>query len=149
MDRDVIIHIKGLQSIDESGQEEPIEIVVPGQYFLKNGIHYFRYEECFEDFEQPAANYVKILPDGTMEVRKTGLIHTNLVFEKGKKNLTSYTTPYGTLQMGITTTGLALDVREHLVEMKADYSLDVAGEHMANCYIQIRAESKNSPDFVL
>lgn len=149
MEKDVIIHVKGLQSAGDGSAQEPIEIVVPGQYYLKNGIHYFRYEERFEDFSQPAANYIKIYPEGSMEVRKTGLINTNMIFEKGKKNLTSYTTPYGTMQMGITTTGVELEIQENLVEMKADYALDVNDEYVADCFIQIRAESLGSPELVL
>ena len=149
MEKDVIIRVRGLQAVNEDGSEEPIEIIVPGQYYRKNGNHYFRYEEIFEDFSEPTANYIKITPGGTMEVRKTGVVNTNMVFEKGRKNLTSYTTPFGTLQMAITTTGTELEVREHVVEMKADYALDFNEEHVADCFIQIRAESRDSHEFVL
>ena len=149
MDRDVIIHIRGLQSANESGEAEPIEIVVPGQYYLKNGIHYFRYEEHLDESMQPTANYIKVLADGTMEVRKSGQVNTTMLFEKGKQNLTSYVTPFGTIQMSIMTTGIEMDIQEHRVELKAEYELDINEEHVADCFIQILAESLNSPDLVL
>ena len=31
MDKEVLIHVRGLQTIDADGDQEPVEIVVPGQ----------------------------------------------------------------------------------------------------------------------
>ena len=47
-----------------------------------------------------------------------------MVFEQGKKNMTYYTTPYGTLQMGIAATNLELTESEEDIHMKADYALN-------------------------
>lgn len=151
MDKDVIIHVRGLQVIEEGQEEEePIELVVPGQYFLKNGCHYLRYEERFEDFKGEAINYVKLDPEaGTMEVRKKGLIETTMEFKKGETRLCTYRTPYGIMQMGIRTSALTIREEEKLLEVRADYMLDVEEQHLAECYIQFRAHSKGSPDFTL
>ena len=54
--------------MDADGEQEPLEIVVPGQYYFRNGSHYLRYEEIMEDFAEPTVNYIKISPKG-MEVR--------------------------------------------------------------------------------
>ena len=96
MDKEVLIHVRGLQTIDADGDQEPVEIVVPGQYYFRNGSHYLRYEEILEDFAEPTINYIKISPKG-MEVRKKGVVNVHMVFEQGKKNMTYYTTPYGTI----------------------------------------------------
>lgn len=45
MDKEVLIHVRGLQTMDADGEQEPLEIVVPGQYYFRNGSHYLRYEE--------------------------------------------------------------------------------------------------------
>ena len=50
MDKEVLIHVRGLQTMDADGEQEPLEIVVPGQYYFRNGSHYLRYEEVMEDF---------------------------------------------------------------------------------------------------
>ena len=34
MDKEVLIHVRGLQTMDADGEQEPLEIVVPGQYYL-------------------------------------------------------------------------------------------------------------------
>ena len=36
MDKEVLIHVRGLQTIDADGDQEPVEIVVPGEYYFRN-----------------------------------------------------------------------------------------------------------------
>ena len=40
MKKDVLIRVRGLQMMDTEDEQEPIEIVVPGQYYYRNGSHY-------------------------------------------------------------------------------------------------------------
>ena len=87
-----------------------------------------------ENFSEPTINYIKMAPRG-MEVRKKGLVNVHMVFEQGKKNMTYYTTPFGTIQMGIAATNLALDESEDSLNMKVDYALDMNEEHIADCYL--------------
>lgn len=148
MEKEVLIHVRGLQVTDENGQQEPIEIVVPGEYYFRNGSHYLRYEEIMEDFPQPTVNYIKMSPKG-MEVRKKGVINVHMVFEQGKKTMTYYTTPYGTLQMGIAATNLELNESDDGIDMKVDYALDMNEEHVADCYLAIQAQPKDSKEFTL
>lgn len=56
MKKDVLIHVRGLQMMDPEEEQEPIEIVVPGQYYYRNGSHYLRYEEMMDDTAEPTVN---------------------------------------------------------------------------------------------
>ena len=69
MDKEVLIHVRGLQMMETEEGREPIEIVVPGQYYFRNGSHYLRYEEMLDDSAEPTVNYIKMSPNG-VEVRK-------------------------------------------------------------------------------
>ena len=148
MDKEVLIHVRGLQTIDADGDQEPVEIVVPGQYYFRNGSHYLRYEEILEDFAEPTINYIKISPKG-MEVRKKGVVNVHMVFEHGKKNMTYYTTPYGTIEMGIAATNMNLEENDGSLDMKVDYALDMNQEHVADCYLAIKAQPKDCKDFTI
>ena len=148
MEKDVLIHVRGLQMLDDNGQEEPIEIVVPGEYYFRNGSHYLRYEELMDDLGEPTVNYIKISQKG-MEVRKKGPVKTHMVFEQGKKNMTLYSTPFGTLQMGISATNMELTETESCIDMKVNYSLDMNEEHVADCSLVIQAQTKNPAEFSL
>ena len=148
MNKDVLIHVRELQMMETDDAQEPIEIVVPGQYYFRNGSHYLRYEEMLDDTAETTVNYIKMSPNG-VEVRKQGQVNVHMVFEEGKKNKTFYNTPYGTLQMGISATGLELKESEDGIQMKVDYALDMNEEHVADCYLTVQAQSKDSADFVL
>ena len=148
MNKDVLIHVRGLQMMETDDAQEPIEIVVPGQYYFRNGSHYLRYEEMLDDTAETTVNYIKMSPNG-VEVRKQGQVNVHMVFEEGKKNKTFYNTPFGTLQMGISATGLELKESEDGIQMKVDYALDMNEEHVADCYLTVQAQAKVSADFVL
>ena len=148
MNKDVLIHVRGRQLMETDDEQEPIEIVVPGQYYFRNGSHYLRYEEMLDDSAQTTVNYIKMSSEG-VEIRKQGQVNVHMVFEQGKKNKTFYNTPYGTLQMGIAATGLELKESEDDIQMKVDYALDMNEEHVADCYLTVQAQSKNSDEFVL
>ena len=148
MNKDVLIHVRGLQLMETDDDQEPIEIVVPGQYYFRNGSHYLRYEEMLDDSAQTTVNYIKMSSEG-VEIRKQGQVNVHMVFEQGKKNKTFYNTPYGTLQMGIAATGLELKESKDDIQMKVDYALDMNEEHVADCYLTVQAQSKDSDEFVL
>ena len=148
MEKEVLIHVKGLHMMDAPEGDEPIEIVVPGEYYFRNGSHYLRYEEMLEDHGDPTVNYIKISPKG-MEVRKKGQVNTHMVFEQGKRNMAFYTTSFGTLEMGISATNLELKESDSRLDMKVNDSLDLNQEHVADCCLDIHAQGKSAAGFVL
>ena len=148
MQKEVLIHVRGLQMMDAQGDQEPIEIVVPGQYYFRNGSHYLRYEEILDESSEPTVNYIKMSERG-LEVSKKGLVNVHMVFEQGKKNMTYYTTPYGTIEMGIAATNMNLKEDESGLNMKVDYALDMNQEHVADCCLAIQAQPKNCKNFTL
>ena len=50
--------------------------------------------------------------------------------------------------MGIAATGLELKESEDDIQMKVDYALDMNEEHVADCYLTVQAQSKDSDEFV-
>ena len=148
MEKEVLIHVKGLHMMDTPEGDEPIEIVVPGEYYFRNGSHYLRYEEMMDDTAEPTVNYIKMSAQG-VEVRKQGQVNVHMVFEQGKKNMILYSTPFGTLQMGIAATGLEIMEDEDRIQMKVDYALDMNQEHVADCCLAIQAQPKDCKKFTL
>lgn len=133
--------------MEPTDEQEPIELVVPGQYYFKNGSHYLRYEELLDETStEPTVNYIKI-SSKAVEVRKKGLVNVHMVFERGKKNMTYYSTPYGTVEMGIAATGVMIEESENGIDMKVDYALEMNEEYVADCYLTVSAQSKASGEF--
>ena len=111
MTKDVLISISGLQMdvLEEEKEYEPIEVVAPANYFLKNGKHYILFDEVTEGIPGITKNRIKITGEDALEVMKSGVSNVHMVFEKNKKNLTYYQTPYGQLLIGIHTKEMEVD----------------------------------------
>lgn len=143
MTKDVLIRVRGLQTLSEEGEESPIEIVTVGEYYFRNGSHYLKYEERMEGFSQATRSLIKIGKTG-MEVNKKGPANVHMIFEEQKKNVTYYHTPYGNIQMGISAARLNVEEKEDDLKVKVDYVLEMNEEYVADCYITIDVRSRNS-----
>lgn len=147
MTKDVIITICGLQAGPQT-DGEPIEMITTGEYYNKNGKHYLLYEEVTEGENQTTKNRIKVTSD-YMELTKNGVVSVHMVFEKNKKNITHYYTPYGSLMIGIDAKSVEVRETENEMDIEVNYALELNQEHAANCNIKINVKSKGSRDFKL
>lgn len=151
MTKDVLVSISGMHMglPDELVQEddEAIEVVTPASYYCRNGKHYIIYDEVMEGMSGTTKNKIKITGSDSLEIMKSGLSNTHMVFEKNKKNLTYYRTPYGQLLVGVNTRSMEVSVTEDKIDVSVDYELDVNHEPLADCKIRMNITSKNSGDF--
>jgi len=149
MTKDVLLKISGLQftaDYDESSEPEPVEIIAPGEYYYKNGKHYIMYDEFMEGFDSVTKNVLKLKED-SLEITKKGSSNVHMVFEKHKKNMTCYTTPFGSLMMGIDAKSISIEESEEQINAKIKYALDVNYEHLADCTISLMVQPKDQPIF--
>lgn len=142
MTKDVLVKIKGMQFLGyEDEPEEPIEMMTGGEYYFRNNAHYVKYEEVFEEMEGSSSNLIKIKPD-VIEVRKRGIANVHMVFEKDKKNITFYDTPFGKMQMGVSTTGISSKVEADKMFVNIEYTLDMNDSFVADCTLELTVQSK-------
>lgn len=141
MTKDVLVAIAGLQYELES--EEPIEVITAGQYFCKNEKHYVLYDEILDERNEICKNKIKIGTD-MVEILKSGASNVHMVFELGKKNLTYYNTPFGSLLIGIDTTKIVCSESEEAIELNIEYGLEVNYSHVSDCSITVKVTPKKS-----
>ena len=73
MTKDVLVAVKGTQMFVQNEEDaEPIETIMAGDYYNKNGKHYIIYEEVMEGFEGSTRNIVKLNKD-SVDITKKGL----------------------------------------------------------------------------
>lgn len=153
MTKDVILTISGLHYEAAAGFErpggpddenEPIEVITPAAYYLKNGKHYIVYDEVVEGMPGTIKNKIKLTGDRVLEIMKSGISNTHLVFEKDKIHMTQYETPYGELMVGAYTRDIQVSETEERIDVTASYALDINGEKVADCDItmQIKAAQR-------
>ncbi len=149
MTKDVILSITGLQFENAEDQSsEPVEVITVGEYYNRNGKHYVMYNEVTEGFEGNTKNTVKI-SEGSLDITKNGVTNVHMIFEKNKKNITCYNTPFGNLMIGIAAKNVKIKENEENIDVFVDYVLDVNYEHLAECKIAINIKSKDAKDFSL
>ena len=150
MTKDVLVSISG-KHIDimndpvegyETG-DDAIEVVMPANYYCRNGKHYILYDEVLEGMAGTIKNKIKITGTDSVEIIKTGVSSSHMVFEKNKKNLTYYRTPYGQMLVGVNTKKMEIDVKDDKIDVQVDYERDVNHEPLADCKITMNIMPKN------
>ena len=151
MTKDVLVSISGLHmgivSPQSDEENEPIEVVTPASYYFRNGKHYIIYDEVLEGMAGTIKNRIKITGTDSVEIVKSGLSSSHMIFEKNRKNLTYYRTPYGQMLVGVNTRNMEVSVEDDRINVQVDYELDVNHEPLADCKIRMDIVSKNSGEF--
>ena len=70
-----------------------------------------------------------------------------MIFEKNKKNLSYYRTPYGQLLIGVNTRNMEISYEEDKIDIRVDYELDVNHAPLADCSVKMNIMSKDSGEF--
>lgn len=145
MTKDVLVKISGLQFSAEQ-ENEPIEVITAADYYKRNGKHYIIYEEVMEGFEGTTRNVMK-LGGSFLDITKKGASNVHMVFEKNRKNVSYYYTPYGSLLIGIDAKEVNVKETENNIDVEVKYALEVNYEHLADCNIKVNIMSKENGDF--
>lgn len=142
MQKEVIIFLNSVQH-DGMSEDEQIEIITAGQYYNKNGKRYLIYEEMPESGGAVSKNVIKI-SDEKVEITKTGDSSVKMLFEEHKKSYSSYDMPYGKMMVGLETKRIDFKEEEDKLNLRLEYRLELDYHPMAECVVNIRAESKEN-----
>ena len=148
MDKNVIVSLKGFQYIRSEDENKPVEIMIPGVYYHKNGQHYVVFDEIQEGLSGKTHSVLKFTDD-LLLVRRSGVIEVEMLFEKEKRTSASYHTPFGMMNLQISATSFRLEEQENRIDYKVGYALTVEDDVTADCEIEIRIESQRGGAFHL
>lgn len=140
MTKDVLLAIKGLQ-FDAAADETNIETITAAEYYLRNNSHFIIYDEATEGTEQNTKNIIK-LKDHCLELTKKGFVNVHMLFEENRKNLTNYSTPFGSILIGIDTKRVTLLEEEKQILCNVDYALEINYEFLADCKISLEISER-------
>ena len=138
MTKDVKIIVLG-QHDNGDGDTGTIRTTSVGQYFEKGESRYLIYDEEMEGFDKPVHNRIKYKP-GCVELVKSGLVSSRMVFEQGKTIMTNYHSPYGEMLMGVNTKSVFITEWEGMIRIEVDYSLEVDEKQMSKSKITIKVK---------
>ena len=121
MTKDIILTISGLHETDGE-TDEPVEIMSPGLYYLKNGKHYVLFEEMMEGVDGVIKTTLKFT-ENQAELIRSGATTTRMVFESGKEHVAVYQTPMGPLSISVYTEDIVSSFSEEQINLMINYSL--------------------------
>ena len=146
MTKDVLVTISGLQIMSMAEDSEQVEVITAGDYYKKNNKHYVIYDEVTEGFDGTTKNIIKLQED-CVDITKRGITNVHMVFEKNKKNITCYQTPFGNLMLGIDAKNISIKEDEHDISVNVEYALELNYEHIADCTVKMAIQSKEGSGF--
>jgi len=121
--KDVIISIKGIQRPDLA-EEDSVEFITSGAYCHTGAETVFSYMESEITGMEGTRTTFRVRPEQVTLTRE-GSTNAQMVFERGKKRLFLYETPYGATAMGVNTRRIRTGLGTTGGEMEIDYAIDV------------------------
>lgn len=135
------ITLTGIQQ-DENGERDANTINAPAEYYERNGTHYIFFEEKDPETGATVKSAIKY-KNQILELTKKGNINTRMVFEAGKEFLSDYITPFGHLQMSISTHSVECHFKKGLPQIRASYALFNEGQKISDSIIIVKLSKSN------
>ncbi|MFL0195572.1 DUF1934 domain-containing protein [Clostridium sp. WILCCON 0269] len=120
---------------------EVIEVVTPGNFYMKNDSYYAVYEETELSGMEGTTTTLKIKDDKFSLIRM-GSTSTKMDFNKNKKSVSIYKTPYGTIELKIQTSRLNININEAGGDVFVNYSMSAAGQAPQNTQLRINIKTQ-------
>ena len=142
MEKNVILSIRGQQTADDNSAPDVIELVTEGTLTNHEGGRYtLRYQESELTGLEGTQTTIQV-EGSSVSILREGQVNSQMVFETGRRHLTMYNTPYGTLAIGVNTRHMKVDLDETGGSIEINYALEVdhavAGENLFQIYVRTR-----------
>ena len=126
MEENYLITIKG--TMEQRGDTDTVELMTRGQFVQKGGSYYITYKETETTGYEGCTTTLKIAADGSrvamLRFGKGGGAGTQLLIEKGRRNLCHYETGFGSMTLGVTADEIDCQLTEKGGPARFAYLLD-------------------------
>jgi len=144
MDKKVILSIVGTQK-DADGEDNKIELITEGRFYEKDGVYFLEYQET-EISGMEGTTTVIIVEKDRVSLERKGTHQSHFIFEKGKKFINSYETPFGNLEMGVFSTQVQSSIGDSEGQLSLQYQLDIGGNYASSneLFVTFKEDWKNA-----
>lgn len=140
MEKDVLVSVSGVHSDDQPG--DAVEVLLPGEYYNKNGTHYVMYEQYDEEAKSLLKNIIKV-KNNSVELKKTGFANVRMFFEKNRNNTSYYEMDHGSMLIETKTGEVMIDIQEHKMNIDLEYELYINEQFVSDSTVHIKVVEKN------
>ena len=124
MEKSAVISIRSFSDLDK---DEVIEVVTPGKFHLGESEFKAVYEES-EISGMDGTTTTLVIKDDVLVLEREGSTSTRMEFKKGEDVISLYNTPYGMMNINISTKELDIDMDEDGGVIYTKYVLGLEGE---------------------
>lgn len=131
---DYIIRIKS--HINQGSDEDTVELMTRGSFVQRSGSYYITYKETETTGYEGCVTTLKLAADGSrVAMLRFGHANTQLLIEKGRRNLCHYETGYGSMTLGVTADEIVCELTETGGCARFSYLLDADSTELVskNC----------------
>ena len=124
MEKSAVISIRSFSDLDK---DEVIEVVTPGKFHLGESEFKAVYEES-EISGMDGTTTTLVIKDDVLVLEREGSTSTRMEFKKGEDVISLYNTPYGMMNINISTKELDIDMDEDGGGIYTKYVLGLEGQ---------------------
>ena len=140
MNKDVIMHLHAtIISCNEAGADadtQSMDQTLPANYYEKGEVHYIFYKE--KDSETGAVINCRLEIRGKkMLIIRQGSTSSQMELDVGKTTFSHYQTPFGALQLEVSTDTLQINLSKDSLRIQASYCLATNGTPMSKHTLQV------------
>lgn len=122
-EKNVMISIRGYQSY-EGNEDDSMSLLTEGRLAQTEDGYQLSYEETeLTGMEGTTTTFQIQGPRVTL--LRTGSVCSQMVFEEGRRHLSLYSTPYGNLEVGVSTSRLRSTINPQGGKLEIDYSIEI------------------------
>ncbi len=126
----------------QSGQgDEAIEVVTKGKFFNKGNSYYAIYDETELSGMLGTTTTIKVNEDKLTLIR-LGTTNARVEFKNNYKSISMYDTPYGTLELGVDTRKLDIDINDNGGRAFVEYNMSLAGQKPLKTILEINIKAE-------
>ena len=124
MEKSAVISIRSFSDLDK---DEVIEVVTPGKFHLGESEFKAVYEES-EISGMDGTTTTLVIKDDVLVLEREGSTSTRMEFKKGEDVISLYNSPYGMMNINISTKELDIDMDEDGGVIYTKYVLGLEGQ---------------------
>lgn len=124
MEKSAVISIRSFSDLDK---DEVIEVVTPGKFHLGESEFKAVYEES-EISGMDGTTTTLVIKDDVLVLEREGSTSTRMEFKRGEDVISLYNTPYGMMNINISTKELDIDMDEDGGVIYTKYVLGLEGQ---------------------
>ena len=124
MEKSAVISIRSFSDLDK---DEIIEVVTPGKFHLGESEFKAVYEES-DISGMDGTTTTLVIKDDVLVLEREGSTSTRMEFKKGEDVISLYNTPYGMMNINISTKELDIDMDEDGGVIYTKYVLGLEGQ---------------------